>query len=327
MNDPVIMESPVMQSIFAQARRIAAFPSTVLIEGETGVGKEVIAEWVHQHSPRSQMPFVKINCGAIPETLLESELFGYERGAFTGAKREGNPGLFELADNGTLLLDEIGELSVSMQVKLLRVLQEREIRRIGGSWSKSVDVRIIASTNQNIRQLVEQNRFREDLYYRLRVAHLYIAPLRERREDIRPLLEHYLERIGQEFQLEKRFSPDTLELLLHYEYPGNVRELRNLVEGLCISSEGEWIEPEDLPVHVKQADATIDATPVVQINGERGNIAWDERPLQEQLDVLERQILTQALQQAGSVRKAAKALQISHATLLRKMQKHGIHLS
>jgi transcriptional regulator with PAS, ATPase and Fis domain len=319
MSDTVIVESQTMRELFAQARRIAAFPSTVLIEGETGVGKEVIAEWIHQNSPRSQMPFIKINCGAIPESLLESELFGYERGAFTGAKREGNPGLFELADNGTILLDEIGELSVSMQVKLLRVLQEREIRRIGGSWSKSVDVRILASTNRNLRHLVEQARFREDLYYRLQVAYLHVPPLRERREEIRPLLEHYLERIGQEFQLRRRFTPEAMEILSNYNFPGNVRELRNLVEGLCIRVEDEWIEPHDLPAQI-MPPAPAKAVP--PSHPPAGN-----RSLQQQLDAVELQILKQALQEADSIRKAANSLQISHATLLRKMQKHEIKLS
>lgn len=319
MSNTVIAESRAMRELFAQARRIAAFPSTVLIEGETGAGKEVVAEWIHQNSPRSQMPFIKINCGAIPESLLESELFGYERGAFTGAKREGNPGLFELADNGTILLDEIGELSVSMQVKLLRVLQEREIRRIGGSWSKSVDVRIIASTNRNLRHLVEQAQFREDLYYRLQVASLYVPPLRERREEIRPLLEHYLERISQEFQLARRFTPETMEILLNYPFPGNVRELRNLVEGLCIRAENEWIEPHDLPAHILPPMATKPEPASLSLA--------PGQSLQDQLDAVELQILKKALQQAESVRKAANRLQISHATLLRKMQKHGIKLS
>ncbi|GAX90062.1 sigma-54 interaction domain-containing protein [Effusibacillus lacus] len=305
MDNQVIVKSSAMQTLFHQAKRIASFPSTVLIEGETGSGKEVVAELIHQQSPRSNMPFIKINCGAIPESLLESELFGYERGAFTGAKREGNPGLFELADKGTLLLDEIGELPFPLQAKLLRVLQEREIRRVGGSWSKPVDVRIIASTNQNLHKMVEQGRFREDLYYRLHVAYIFVPPLRKRREDILPLLEYYLEKICREFQIVRRFTSETLELLLNHSYPGNVRELRNLVEGLCVSTEGEWITPDVLPAYLHKQHEYPDS-------------------LQAQIDETERRVIQQALQKQGSVRKAAKMLQISHATLLRKMQKHGI---
>lgn len=305
MDNGIIMNSSSMQDLLDRAKRVAAFPSTVLIEGETGTGKEVVAGWIHQQSPRQNRPFIKINCGAIPENLLESELFGYERGAFTGAKSEGNPGLFELAHEGTLLLDEIGELSLPLQVKLLRVLQDREIRRIGGSWSKSIDVRVIASTNQDLQKMVEEGRFREDLYYRLRVVHLHVPPLRERREDILPLLHHYLEQICEEFRITRRFTSETLEVLMNHEYPGNVRELRNLVEGLCVTVEKDWITVESLPGFL--------------CKGQQNRVS-----LQAQLDDTERKAILQALQKEASIRKAAKYLQISHATLLRKMQKHGL---
>ena len=237
----VVMKSSIMLELFERTKRIAQFPSTVLIEGETGVGKEVFATLLHQNSPRADMPFIKINCGAIPETLLESELFGYERGAFTGAKNEGNPGLFELADKGTLLLDEVGELSPSLQVKLLRVLQEREIRRVGGSWSKPIDVRVIASTNRDLKQLVKEQIFREDLFYRFNVARLYIPPLRKHRDDIGPLLDYYLDKICSEYQIKRWLDDEAKDLLLSHHYPGNIRELRNLIEGLCVTSEGEMI--------------------------------------------------------------------------------------
>ena len=305
----VTMTSSVMLELFERTKRIAQFPSTVLIEGETGVGKEVFATLLHQNSPRTDRPFIKINCGAIPETLLESELFGYERGAFTGAKNEGSPGLFELADKGTLLLDEVGELSPSMQVKLLRVLQEREIRRVGGSWSKTIDVRVIASTNCDLKQLVNEHVFREDLYYRLNVARLYIPPLREHREDIGPLLDYYLDKICNEFQITRFFEDEARSLLLNHHYPGNIRELRNLIEGLCVTSEAEIISSNSVKVF---------------LHSQRETNRFETHSLQDRLDQLEKTIILEALQSEVSIRKAAKLLDISHATLLRKMKKYKI---
>jgi len=306
--DKIVKFSSTLKTLFERATRIAAYPSTVLIQGETGVGKEVVANWIHQHSPRANMPFIKINAGAIPESLIESELFGYERGAFTGAKNEGNPGLFELANKGTLLLDEIGELSPSLQVKLLRVLQEQEIRRVGGSWSKAINVRVIASTNRDLRQLVLEGRFREDLYYRFNVAYLHVPPLHEHPGDILPLLDYYLERICQEFKITRKLTPETLQILLQHDYPGNVRELRNLVEGVCIMTDEEWITPETLPPHI------------------RGQVSQPINPLSlhAHIEVTERKVIMEALKAEASIRQAAKRLEISHATLLRKMQKYGI---
>lgn len=306
LNQSVICESPQMQAVLDRAERIARFPSTILLEGETGTGKEVVANWICQHSPRSSFPFIKINCGAIPETLLESELFGYEKGAFTGARNEGNPGLFELADKGTLLLDEVGELSPAMQVKLLRVLNDREVRRVGGSWSRIVDVRVIASTNKNLQSMVEKQLFREDLYYRLNVAYLYIPPLRERREDILPLLNHYLTRICEEYQIMRRFTPEAMTILLNHTYRGNIRELRNFVEGLCVSVETERITHDDVRIHLRINESPSSCT------------------LQAQLDAVEKVAITKAMTVAQSVRQAAKYLGISHSTLLRRLQKYGI---
>jgi len=306
LNQQVVWSSPMFQSVLDRAHRIARFPSTVLIEGETGVGKEVVANWIHRHSSRAHLPFIKINCGAIPETLLESELFGYEKGAFTGAKNEGNPGLFELADKGTLLLDEVGELSPAMQVKLLRVLHDREVRRVGGSWSKTIDVRVIASTNKNLKEMVEKRLFRADLYYRLNVAYLYVPPLRERREDILPLLDHYLALISEEYQITRRFDNDTLALLLNHDYPGNIRELRNWVESLCVTAETELITP-DLLLNQMLSFRPQPAT-----------------TLQDQLEATEKRAISRALEEHQSIRRAAKALGISHPTLLRRMQKYGL---
>lgn len=304
----VIMNSSIMLELFERTKRIAQFPSTVLLEGETGVGKEVFATLLHQNSPREDMPFIKINCGAIPEALLESELFGYERGAFTGAKNEGNPGLFELADKGTLLLDEVGELSPSLQVKLLRVLQEREIRRVGGSWSKTIDVRVIASTNRDLKQLVKEHVFREDLYYRFNVARLYIPPLREHREDIGPLLDYYLDKICSEFRIIRRFDEGAKGLLLNHNYPGNTRELRNLIEGLCVTADDNIISGNSVKL-------LLDSQTTHNV---------EDNSLQDRLDRFEKAIILEALQKEASIRKAAKLLDISHATLLRKMHKYEV---
>ncbi|WCK56545.1 sigma 54-interacting transcriptional regulator [Aneurinibacillus sp. Ricciae_BoGa-3] len=306
--EPFVFRSKKMELVFNQAKRVAAFPSTVLIEGETGAGKEVVASYIHEQSPRSNMPFIKINCGAIPETLLESELFGYEKGAFTGAKREGNPGLFELADKGTLLLDEVSELPMTMQVKLLRVLQEREVRRVGGSWSKSVDVRILASSNRNLKEEVVSGRFRKDLYFRLKVAHLSVPPLRERPEDVSGLLAYFLEKVCTDFSFTRRFSTEVWEQLLHYSYPGNVRELRNIVEGLCVLADGQEITSDHAAHYLEGLEGT----------------GTHPATLQQYLDQTEERVLREAMSKHRSIRDTALALGISHTTLLRKLQKYAI---
>jgi two-component system, NtrC family, response regulator AtoC len=302
-----ISESKTMNKLRELALRIAKFPSTVLVEGETGSGKEIMANWIHYNSNRKDMPFIKVNCGAIPESLIESELFGYERGAFTGAKREGNAGIFEQANKGTLLLDEIGELPHSMQVKLLRVIQDREVRRVGGSWSKIIDVRIIASTNENLAKLVEDGRFRKDLYYRLRVAQIVIPPLRERRDDIKPLLNYFLNMCNVEFEMQKMFDQQVLDILNSYDYYGNVRELRNIVESAYITSTTEFITSSDLPNYIfgkKDQSSTMSLSDIV--------------------DSAEKKAIEAALSSESSIRKAAKLLGVSNATLLRKMKKFGL---
>ncbi len=307
ISDIGISHSKSMNTLRELAARIAKFPSTVLIEGETGVGKEIMANWIHYNSNRKNMPFIKINCGAIPEGLLESELFGYERGAFTGAKREGNAGIFEQSHKGTLLLDEIGELSPSMQVKLLRVIQDREVRRVGGSWSKTIDVRIIAATNQNLNNLVEKERFRKDLYYRLKVAHIVIPPLRERRDDIEPLLNYFLTMYNKEFGVNKCFNDEVIGLLLNYDYYGNTRELRNIVESSYIISKTKEITLEYLPKYVLENKTEIQSTALATI-----------------VEKAEKKAITAALKSEDSIRKAAKLLNISNATILRKMKKYEL---
>lgn len=305
MNDIDISTSTVMKELKELAARISRFPTTVLIQGETGVGKEIMSNFIHNKSERANMPFIKINCGAIPEGLIESELFGYERGAFTGAKKEGSVGIFEQAHKGTLLLDEIGELPQSMQVKLLRVLQDREVRRIGGSWTKTIDVRIISSTNQDLKLLVDRGLFREDLYYRLNVVKIVIPPLRKRRKDIEPLISSYLDLYCKEFALNRWFTTEALNVLINYDYPGNIRELRNIVEYSCISAPKNEITVNDLPSHVlRESKADMSLTQIIE--------------------EVEYETIKEVLKSQDSIRKAAKTLQISNATLLRKMKKYGL---
>jgi transcriptional regulator with PAS, ATPase and Fis domain len=256
------------------------------------------------------MPFIRLNCGAIPDALAESELFGYEGGAFTGAKKEGSPGLFEQADKGTILLDEIGELSPLMQVKLLRALQEREIRRVGGSWSKIIDVRVIASTNRNLSQLVQEGKFREDLFYRLQVVHLVIPPLRERREDLPDLINQFVEQFANIYRSpRKTFAAEAIDALLRYHWPGNIRQLRNCIESLYATVEHEQVQLADLPPYLQPGYA----------NGGNG-----QKGLREQVCAYEKQLIEQALDQTKSLRQAAALLQLPHATLLRRMEKLGM---
>ncbi len=251
----IIGNSAPMQEVYKLIRQVAASNATVLLRGESGTGKELVARAIHRNSSRAKGPFVAVSCAALPETLLESELFGHEKNAFTGATSQ-KQGRFELAHQGTLFLDEIAEISPAVQVKLLRVLQEREFERVGGTKPIKVDVRLIAATNKDLRQLVERKAFREDLYYRLHVIEIYLPPLRDRREDIPLLVEHFLNRFNQ--QNGRRLNgatPEAMELLMRYDWPGNVRELENTVERAVVLSDpdAEWLTPELLPQSVTQA--------------------------------------------------------------------------
>ncbi len=244
----MVGNSPALLQIFRQIREVAKHESaTVLITGDSGTGKELVAQAIHNLSPRSEQPFVEINCGSLPFNLLESELFGHERGAFTDAKNR-KVGLFEEADHGTVFLDEIGEMDLSLQVKLLRVLEDRKLRRLGGNRNIDINVRIVAATNADLKGSIERKEFREDLYYRLNVFPIHIPPLRERREDISILLEHFLHRFSREFNRSIRgFSREAMDLMNRYHWPGNVRELRNVVERICIMHNVEQIIPVHLP--------------------------------------------------------------------------------
>lgn len=248
-NQEIIAKDETTLAAMLLANRVASMDTTVILLGETGVGKEVMARYIFQHSHRAKNSFIKVNCGAIPENLIESELFGYEGGAFTGANKNGKIGLFELANKGTLFLDEIGELPKDMQVKLLRVLQEQEILRVGGTKPVKIDVRIIAATNRNLEEMVKDGTFREDLYYRLTVFPISIPPLRMRKKDIIPLALSFLEKLNQKYQLKKYFTDLSMQLLHEYDWPGNIRELKNIVERAIIISPSDSIKPEDLHIH------------------------------------------------------------------------------
>jgi two-component system, NtrC family, response regulator HydG len=299
--------SPAMHRVVDVASRVAAVDSTVLIVGESGVGKERLARFIHDVSPRSAGPFIPVNCGAVPDALFESELFGHARGAFTGALHE-RPGLFEAAHGGTLLLDEVGEVPLPMQVKLLRVLQDHEVRRVGENRQRRVNVRVIASTNRNLAEDVSERRFRRDLFYRLRVVELAVPPLRERPEDVRGLAQTLLGRVTQQMQRPiTGYTADALEQMLRYPWPGNVRELENAVERACALATGEVIDVDDLPDEVRHHHTLVIASEHV-------------RPLRD----IEREYILAALERnQGSRTVTAEQLRIGLATLRRKLKSYG----
>ena len=263
-NQEIVVASHAMFNVMQLAKRLATVDSTVLITGESGVGKGLIAQLLHQNGNRKDAPLVTVNCGAIPENLIESELFGYERGAFTGSRAEGKKGLFEVAQGGTIFLDEISELPLNLQVKLLQVIQDREIIRVGAIKKTPIDVRIISATNQNLHKLVAEGRFREDLYYRLNVVPIQVPPLRERPEDIIPLIRKYLAKFNKRLNDHKQIDQDAMAVLLKYDWPGNIRELQNIVERLILTTKENVISVENLPgfmAHMKGVNTKIPNTP------------------------------------------------------------------
>ncbi|MHC1727674.1 MAG: sigma-54 interaction domain-containing protein [Syntrophobacteraceae bacterium] len=313
-DESVIARSTKTKRVLEMAAQVAKVDSTVLITGESGVGKEVVANAIHRCSHRSSGPLIKVNCGAIPENLLESELFGYESGAFTGAKKQGKPGLFELADKGTLFLDEVGDISLGLQVKLLRALQEREIVRVGGVKPLSLDVRIVAATNRNLAQMVAAGSFREDLYYRLNVVSIEIPPLKERKEDIPPLVLSFLGKINKKYQFEKRFSPMVIDHFVHYSWPGNIRELENVIERMLVMNEDEEMKIGHLPAFMVN----------YSLPSAGGTMVVPNMPLNKAVEHLEMEMLRQALKKYGSTRKAASVLQVSQSAVMRKLKKYKI---
>lgn len=313
--DALVGESREMKNVLDSVVKVARTDASTLLQGESGTGKELVARAIHSLSSRSSGPFISVNCGALAETLLESELFGHEKGAFTGAVKR-KSGRFELADGGTLFLDEIGDLSHGLQVKLLRVLQERSFERVGGEQTLSVNVRVVSATHKNLKKEVDEGNFREDLFYRLHVVPLYIPPLRERGRDILVLANHFAHRIsrrmGRSFE---GFTEDAEKKLLRYDWPGNVRELENAMEQMMVFAEGETIDTEDLPDFL--ADGECSAGKVSLPSG--------EIPLPEILEDLERQLIARAYENAGGVKtETARLLGIKTSALYYKLEKYGI---
>ncbi|MFV9567924.1 sigma-54 interaction domain-containing protein [Thermoanaerobacter mathranii] len=311
-NSELIYRSKQMEKLIELVNKVAPTESTILIYGETGVGKEVLSKYIHNIS-RINGPFIKINCGAIPENLLEAELFGYEKGAFTGAKSEGKPGLIEIADKGTLLLDEISELPLSLQVKLLRVLQEKEFIRVGGIKSIKVDVRIIAASNKDLKELVKEGKFRQDLYYRLNVVPVTIPPLRERTQDIPVLAYHFLNIYNEKYGRSKQLTNEVMEVFMKYPWPGNVRELENVIERIVIISENDQITKKDLPGELLNQEES---------NHLPGVYVSRLMPLKEASALVEYQLIKQAIEECGSSYKAAEVLGVDQSTIIRKLKKY-----
>lgn len=306
-----------MKTVIERALRVAQFDSTVLIQGESGSGKEGVVNLIHEFSNRKNKQLVKINCGAIPEQLLESELFGYNSGAFSGASLEGKPGLLEIATGGTIFLDEIGEMPLHLQVKLLRVLQEFEFTRIGGIKPIKVDVRVITATNRDLEEMVAKGQFREDLYYRLNTIPIYVPPLRERKEDIIPLIYHFLNEIENRYKIDRVFSQEAIACLQDYSWPGNVRELRNLVERVSLMVNKTIIDIRDIQQEVNYFQTNENHS--IKEFKEKSR---EFKQLKTQMEEFEKEILHHALSQFSSIRKAAIALGIDQSTLVRKKQKY-----
>ncbi len=307
----IIARDKTMINLLEVAKRVANVDTTVLILGETGVGKEEIAKFIHKNSMRKDNNFIKINCGAIPRNLIESELFGYVKGAFTGANKEGKMGLFEVADGGTVFLDEIGELPLDIQVKLLNVLQEEKVERVGSVKSIKIDVRVLAATNRNLEEMTKEKLFRADLYYRLNVVPLTIPPLRERREDIVPLVQHFLSQLNSKYNFEKTFTIEAMNTLYNYSWPGNVRELKNIVERVIVMSSGEKIFESDLVI----ADFQDSSEEKIGCEGICN--------LKEAVEKVEAKLISKAFNTSGNVRDAAKLLGIDASTFVRKRKRYS----
>lgn len=306
----IVGKSSASQDILRTISRISRFDANVLLTGESGVGKTIFAKLIHRKSNRAKGPFIEINCGAIPENLLESEFFGYERGSFTGANSEGKIGLVELAQNGTLFLDEISELSFNMQVKILKVIQDKTITKVGGTKEIQVDFRLIAATNKNLQMMIRENLFREDLYYRLNVITIDLPPLRERREDIIPMVAYFLDKFNKTYQLNKVISREVYDIFMNYSWPGNVRDLENTIERLVLTNEEDVITKEHLPSNID-----IETGLSVYSISEASN-------LKEAIKEVEKRLVINAYKKYKTTIGVAKALGISQPTAVRKIQKY-----
>ncbi len=310
----IVGRSRGMQQVLAAVQKVAAADSSVLIYGESGTGKELVARALHYQSSRKGSPFVKVNCGALPRELIESELFGHERGAFTGAVRR-KKGKFELAEGGTIFLDEIGDIPLDIQIKLLRVLQEKEFDRVGGEHTLHADVRVVAATNRLLKDMVEKRQFREDLYYRLEVIPLRLPPLRQRKDDIPALVEHFLGKKCREMNLPlKRLTSEAMDGLRNYPWPGNVRELENVIERTIVLADGDEVGLHSLPLTFSDGE-----------DRDLGDLPAGEIPLNKALDDMERKLIERAMNQAGQVKtRAAEILGIKTSALYYKLDKYGL---
>lgn len=313
LSSKVVARSEVMSRVLNMALRVAQVDSTVMIYGDSGVGKGFFARLIHESSPRQNGPYIRVDCCAIPETLIESELFGYEKGAFTGALPGGKPGQLELAGGGTLFLDEIGDLSPNVQVKLLRFLEDNKIMRVGSTVPKEISIRVIAATNRNLDDLVRKGDFRGDLFFRLNVIPIYIPPLRERVDDIPLFIQFFLEKFNQKYSTNKVILRAALDCISQYPFPGNIRELSNLIEQLGVLTEAKNIRREDLPMHVRFSDSRL-------IN----NLEKNADNLRKAVKKLEKEMIIRALRSYGSQRKASRFLGVHQSTLARKVRRYGI---
>ena len=309
----IIANSKAFNEVITLAQRVAAFDgATVLILGESGTGKEIISELIVNNSPRKDWPYLQVNCGAIPENLIESELFGYEKGAFTGADNKGHKGLFEAANGGTVFLDEIGDLPLHMQVKLLRVLQQKKVTRVGGTEPIALDVRVIAATNRNLEQMVREGTFREDLYYRLNVVSIFIPPLRERGDDIPLLAVHFLEKFNAKYGKKKELTDEAMQIMKEYPWPGNIREMENLLERLVIIGEEHWLTAPRLMAILENGD------------GAALRLDPSGASLKDMVADYEKKLLKEALTRYGTTYKTAQALNTSQPTVARKAKLYGL---
>ncbi len=312
----IIARSPAMINVFKQALKLSQFDTTVLILGESGSGKGVIANLIYRHSPRSDHPMIRINCGAIPETLVETELFGYDKGAFTGADRKGKPGHLELADGGMIFLDEIAELPMPSQVKLLRFLENGRITRVGSTKSRQLDVRILGATHRNLESMVKDGTFRQDLFYRLNVVPISVPPLRDRKECILPLIQYYLEYFAYKLKRKKKpqISRKAMNAMITYNYPGNVRELMNLCERLVVMAEKGWIDLNNLPTNIISMSDDLGKGLISDLK--------EGKTLAQMIETVEQRILEDAKLKYGTQKKIAKALSVNQSTIARKLRKY-----
>lgn len=308
----LITQSENMMSVIEMATKVAPMDSSIFIHGESGVGKGILARIIHELSPRKNKNFVQVNCGAIPPNLIESELFGYEAGAFTGANKQGKTGLVEIAHGGTLFLDEIGEMPMDLQVKILHLVQEKTFKKVGGTKEKQVDIRIISATNRNVKQMIEEKMFRQDLYYRLHVVPIPIPPLRERKTDILLLADRFLDKFNKKYAQSIMLDENSRLILQLHDWPGNVRELENVMEQIVVTARNPVVSMEDLPLHFNKETGQS----LVKVSG--------IMPIKKAVEETEKQILSYALTKYKTTRKIANALDVNQTTIMRKLHKYQL---